>query len=84
MYVLCVLYRNASVYSTCVGATDCSGTKDINLFLGQQTASMHADLHKDVCSNDVRDGQCRYLPVLVKPGFHSNAIACVACVACVT
>ena len=39
---------------------------------------MRTDLH----TNRITESQIRMIAIL-KPGFHSNAIACVACVVCI-
>ena len=60
---MCVLYRNASVYSGCVRMVNCSDVKDSALIVDLMTASRHANLYQYVCSSNIREGSSRYILV---------------------
>jgi len=75
MYVFYVFYRNASLYSGCVNAVDCSGMRYNRLILDVRTAKRHAELHQNVCANAVREGPSLLTYLLITYSFCSSAVA---------
>jgi len=59
--VVCVLFRNASVFSSCVNTINCSQSTNYILVFDYITVKRHAELHQNVCADNIRKGRSPYL-----------------------